>query len=91
MCVLSLKVVRINNTWYNAAIWSVSNILTYPHEVTPVVSDINVPGVCNSANGSDVLGFNVDKQGINVRVLKDNVTVHQDCWLTGNLSWQVAL
>lgn len=91
MCFLSLKATRINNTWNNAAIWEISRILAYPSKLEPVVSDINVLGVCNSASGSDALGFNVDKQGINVRILKSNVTIHQGCWVTGNLSWQVAL
>lgn len=91
MCFLSLKATRINNTWNNAVIWEISRILTYPSKLAPVVSDINVPGVCNSASGSDVLGFNVDKQGINIRILKSNVTLHQGCWVTGNLSWKVAL
>lgn len=90
MCFLTLKAIRINNTWNNAAIWSISKILTYPSSLAPVVSDINVQGVCNSISGNDALGFNIDMQGINIRILKEAVTVSQGCWVTGNLSWQVA-
>lgn len=91
MAVLSVHATRVDNNWVNAQAWEKSQILAYPPELAPVGGEVLAPAISSvSSNGhTDCLGFNVDSQGINVRIVRQ-CTIPAGSWVSGVLAWPIA-
>ena len=89
LAVLTVRAIRINNSWIGASVWETSRLFTYPSSIAPAISEVNAPAVSNASKGSWALGLSIDSSGINVRVL-DNTDVSAGVWVSGTLAWEIA-
>ena len=91
MAVLSVHATRVDNNWVNAQAWERSQILAYPPDLAPVGGEFLAPAISSVSSGghTDCLGFNVDSNGINVRIVRQ-CTIPSGAWVSGVLAWPIA-
>lgn len=91
MAVLSVHATRVDNNWVNAQAWEKSQILAYPPDLAPVGGEVLAPAITSvvSDGHTNCLGFNIDSEGINVRIVRQ-CTIPSGAWVSGVLAWPIA-